>query len=39
VKLHGYLDSYWEGSAIDRKITSSGFFNLGSIMVSWFSMK
>jgi hypothetical protein len=39
VRLHGYLDSYWEGSADDRKSTSGGCFILGSIMVSWFSRK
>jgi hypothetical protein len=39
VKLHGYLDLDWAGSAVDRKSTSSGCFNLGSTVVSWFSRK
>jgi hypothetical protein len=32
VRLHGYSDSDWEGSAIDRKSTSGGCFSLGSTM-------
>jgi hypothetical protein len=39
VRLHGYSDSDWEGSAADRKSTSSGCFSLGSLVVSWFSKK
>ena len=34
-----YMDSDWEGSAIDRKITSGGCYCLGSSMISWFSKK
>ena len=29
INLEGYVDSYWEGSAIDRKSTSGCFFNMG----------
>jgi hypothetical protein len=39
VRLHGYSDSDWEGSEVDRKSTSGGCFSLGSTMVSWFSRK
>jgi hypothetical protein len=39
VRLHGYSNSNWAGSVVDRKNTSSGCFNLGSIVVSWFSEK
>jgi hypothetical protein len=39
VRLHGYSDSDWEGSTVDRKSTSGGCFNLGSIVVSWFNGK
>ena len=39
IKLHGYVDSDWEGSATDRKSTSGCCFNLGSGMISWFSRK
>jgi hypothetical protein len=34
VKLQGYSDLDWAGSAIDRKSTSRCCFNLGSTMVS-----
>ena len=37
--LHGYMDSYWEGSTIDRKSTSSRCYCLGSAMISWFNKK
>jgi hypothetical protein len=37
--LHGYSDSDWASSAVDRKITSSGCFSLGSVVVSWFNRK
>jgi hypothetical protein len=39
VNLQGSIDSYWTGSAIDRKITSRCFFILGSTMITWFSGK
>ena len=29
INLEGYVDSYWEGSAIDRKSTSECFFSMG----------
>ena len=35
--LHGYVDSDWAGSAIDRKSTSGCFFIMGSGVISWFS--
>ena len=37
--LHGYVDSDWEGSSIDRKITLGCWFNMGSGVISWFSRK
>ena len=39
INLHIYVDSYWVGSTIDRKITSGCFFSLASGMISWFSRK
>jgi hypothetical protein len=39
VKLQGYTDSDWAGSATDRKSTSGCCFSLGSTMISWFSRK
>ena len=39
IKLHGYADSDWGGSAKDRKSTSGCCFSLGSSMISWFSRK
>jgi hypothetical protein len=38
-KLIGYTDSYWAGSASDRKRTSGCCFSLGSAMTSWKSRK
>ena len=38
-KLHGYMDSYWEGSASKRKTTLGGCYCLGSSMISRFSKK
>ena len=35
VFLSGYSDSNWAGRAVDRKSTSSYFFNMGSAMISW----
>jgi hypothetical protein len=39
VMLHGFTDSDWMGSAVDRKSTSRYCFSLGSAMISWSSMK
>jgi hypothetical protein len=39
VKLQGYIDLDWTGSATDRKSTSRCCFSLGSTMISWFSRK
>jgi hypothetical protein len=39
VKLQGYTDSDWAGSAVDRKSTSGYCFSLGSGMISWLSRK
>ena len=33
------MDSYWAGSAIDRKSTSRCYFNMRSSVISWFSRK
>jgi hypothetical protein len=34
MRLEGYADANWAGSAVDRKSTSGSFFTLGSVMVS-----
>ena len=39
IGLHGYTDSDWAGSAVDRKSTSGCCFSLGSAMISWLSRK
>ena len=39
INLEGYVDSYWAGSAIDRKSTSRCCFSMGSGVISWFSRK
>ena len=39
INLDGYEDSYWAGSAIDRKSTSGCCFSMGSVMISWLSRK
>ena len=39
IKLRGYVDLDWGGSAKDRKSTSGCCFSLGSSMISWFSRK
>jgi hypothetical protein len=39
VKLQGYTDSDWAGSAMDRKSTSRCCFSLGLGMISWLSRK
>ena len=35
--LEGYVDSDWEGNAIDWKSTSRCCFSIGSRVISWFS--
>jgi hypothetical protein len=37
--LHGFTDSDWMGSVVDRKSTSGYCFSLGSAMISWSSRK
>jgi hypothetical protein len=39
MRLQGYADSDWAGSAVDRKSTSGCCFNFGSVVVSWCSRK
>jgi hypothetical protein len=39
VKLQGYTNFDWAGSAVDRKSTSGCCFSLGSGMISWLSRK
>ena len=39
INLEGYVDSDWEGSAIDRKSTLGCCFSMGSGVISWFSRK
>jgi hypothetical protein len=39
MRLQGYTNSDWVGSAIDRNITSRCCFTLGSAIVSWCSRK
>ena len=39
INLEGYVDSYWAGSAIDRKITLRCYFSMRSGVISWFSRK
>ena len=36
INLEGYVDSDWEGSAIDIKSTSGCCFSMGSSVISWF---
>ena len=36
INLEGYEDSYWVGSAIDRKRTLKCYFSMGSSLISWF---
>jgi hypothetical protein len=38
-QLHGFTDSYWAGSAEDRRSTSGMCFILGSATTSWGSRK
>jgi hypothetical protein len=37
--LHGYVDSDWVGSLVDKKSTFGYCFSLGSTMISWSSRK
>ena len=39
INLEGYVDSDWEGSAIDRKSISGCCFSMGSGVISWLSRK
>ena len=39
MKLQGFADVDWAGSPSDRKSTLGGIFNLGSVVVSWYSRK
>ena len=39
VNLHGYVDSNWAGSALDRKSTSGCCFRIESGVISWFNRK
>lgn len=39
VRIHGYTNADGDGNIIDRKITSSFFFSLGSAKISWMTMK
>ena len=39
INLQGYVDSYWAGSAIDKKSTSRCCFSMRSCVISWFSRK
>ena len=36
INLEGYVDSDWEGNAIDKKRTSGCCFSMGSSVISWF---
>eukprot|EP00253_Pinus_taeda_P004990 PITA_04990 len=39
VKLQGFTDAVWAGSLSNRKSTSGGIFNFGSVTVSWYNRK
>lgn len=39
MKLQGFTDADWAESPSNRKSTSGGIFNLGSVAVSWYSRK
>ena len=39
INLEGYVDSYWVGSAINRKSTSGFCLSMGSGVISWLSKK
>ena len=36
INLEGYVNLYWVGSSIDRKITSRCYFSMRSSVISWF---
>ena len=36
INLEGTVDSYWAGSAIDRKSTLGRYFSMRSGVISWF---
>ena len=37
INLEGYVDSYWAGSAIDRKRNLRCYFSMRSSVISWFA--
>lgn len=39
MELHGYIDSNWAESVVDKKNTSGFCFSLGSGMISWYCRK
>jgi hypothetical protein len=39
VRLQGYSNSNWAGSAVNRKSTSGCCFRLGSTVITWFNKK
>lgn len=39
VKICGFTDADWERIPSDQKSTSSGIFNVGSIVISWYNKK
>jgi hypothetical protein len=39
MRLQGYVDTDWVGSAVDQRSTFGCFFTLGSSMVSWCNRK
>jgi len=39
LRLHGYTNIDWAGHVLDRKSTSGCCFFLGSLSISWMSMK
>lgn len=39
VKLTSFTYSDWGGSETDRRSTNSGYFSLGSAMISWMNRK
>jgi len=39
VKFQSFTDANWEGSPFNKKKTSGGIFNIGSMTVSWYNRK
>ena len=39
INLEGYVDSYWVGSAIDRKRNLRCYFSMRLGVISWFRRK